>query len=156
MTSNDVLRTLRFILNVNGKEMVRIAGLGGAEVSVTVMEQYLKVEDDPEFKICPQLIFSQFLNGLIYLKRGKDESRPPLQATNKVSNNLVLKKLRVAFALKDEEMIQIFKKGGQTLSKSEFSALFRAENHVNYCECGDQFLRRFFKGLSEKGSVAKK
>ena len=64
-----------------------------------------------------------------------------------LTNNDILKKLRVALQLKDEEIIEICKKADFDVSKSELSALFRREEHPNYKPCGDQFLRNFLNGL---------
>jgi len=64
-----------------------------------------------------------------------------------MTNNDILKKLRVALKLRDEDIIQILKLAEFDVSKSELSALFRAEDHPNYKECGDQILRYFLNGL---------
>jgi uncharacterized protein YehS (DUF1456 family) len=64
-----------------------------------------------------------------------------------LTNNDILKKLRVALALKDDEIIEICKKADFDVSKAELSALFRKEDHPNYKPCGDQFLRNFLNGL---------
>lgn len=64
-----------------------------------------------------------------------------------MTNNDILKKLRVALKLKDEDIIQILNLAGFSLSKSEVNALFRSEEHPNYVECGDQILRNFLNGL---------
>jgi uncharacterized protein YehS (DUF1456 family) len=67
---------------------------------------------------------------------------------SRVTNNLVLKKLRVAFELKDHDLQQIFKDADFAVSKPELSALFRQPGHKNYRACGDQLLRNFLKGLT--------
>ena len=64
-----------------------------------------------------------------------------------MSNNDILKKLRIALNLKDTDIIDILKLADFDISKSELSALFRNEDHRNYKECGDQILRRFLNGL---------
>jgi len=64
-----------------------------------------------------------------------------------MTNNDILKKLRVALKLKDDDIIQILKLAEFSLSKSEVNALFRSEEHPNYKECGDQVLRNFLNGL---------
>ena len=64
-----------------------------------------------------------------------------------MTNNDILKKLRVALKLRDEDIIEILKLVDFEVSKSELSALFRAEDHLNYKECGDQLLRNFLNGL---------
>jgi hypothetical protein len=64
-----------------------------------------------------------------------------------MTNNDILKKLRVALKLRDEDIIQILNLADFAISKSEVNALFRAEDHPNYKECGDQILRYFLNGL---------
>jgi len=64
-----------------------------------------------------------------------------------MTNNDILKKLRIALELKDTDIIDILKLADFELSKPELSALFRKEDHKNYKECGDQLLRRFLNGL---------
>jgi uncharacterized protein YehS (DUF1456 family) len=64
-----------------------------------------------------------------------------------LTNNDILKKLRVALELKDDDIIQILKLVDFEVSKSELSALFRQEGHPNYKPCGDQLLRNFLNGL---------
>ena len=73
-----------------------------------------------------------------------------------MTNNDILKKLRVALKLRDEDIIEILKLVDFEVSKSELSALFRAEDHPNYKECGDQLLRNFLNGLIiyERGPIA--
>lgn len=64
-----------------------------------------------------------------------------------MKNNDILKKLRIALNLKDNDIIEILKLADFEISKAELSALFRKEDHKNYKECGDQILRRFLNGL---------
>jgi uncharacterized protein YehS (DUF1456 family) len=64
-----------------------------------------------------------------------------------LSNNDILKKLRIALVLKDEDIIGILKLAEFDISKSELNALFRNPDHPNYRECGDQLLRNFLNGL---------
>lgn len=64
-----------------------------------------------------------------------------------MSNNEVMKKLRVALSLRDDDIIQIMKLVNFNVSKTELSAIFRKDDHPNYKPCGDQFLRNFLNGL---------
>ena len=64
-----------------------------------------------------------------------------------LTNNDILKKLRVALDLKDDDIIHILSLSDFEVSKSELSALFRKEDHPNYRPCGDQLLRNFLNGL---------
>jgi len=64
-----------------------------------------------------------------------------------LSNNDVFKKIRVAHKLRDDDIIKICKLVNFNLTKSELGAMFRAEDHPKYMECGDQILRNFLNGL---------
>ena len=64
-----------------------------------------------------------------------------------MTNNDILKKLRVALHLRNDEIIEILKLVDFKVSASELGALFRKEDHPNYKECGDQLLRNFLNGL---------
>ena len=149
MINNDVIRSIRYILNISEFKLVEIVKLGGGEITQSAMNTYLKHEDEPGFEECSQKVMSQFLNGLIYFKRGKDENRPPLPS-ELPTNNVVLKKLRVAFELKDNDILEILTQAGFQVSKTELSAFFRKEGHPNYRQVGDQFLRNFLKGLTTR------
>jgi uncharacterized protein YehS (DUF1456 family) len=64
-----------------------------------------------------------------------------------MTNNDILKKLRIALTLKDSDIVDIMKLVDFKVSKSELSAIFRRDDHPKYKECGDQFLRKFLNGL---------
>lgn len=64
-----------------------------------------------------------------------------------MDNNEILKKLRIALELRDDDIIEILRLAEFTISKSELSALFRKEDHPNYKNCGDQIMRNFLRGL---------
>lgn len=106
MNNNDVIRAVRYILNVSEFKLVEIAELGGGKVTQPKINAYLKEEEEPGFELCPQNLMSRFLNGLIIYKRGVDETKPAL-APELPNNNVVLKKLRVAFQLKDDDILEM-------------------------------------------------
>ena len=64
-----------------------------------------------------------------------------------LTNNDIMKKLRVAHKLRDEDIVNICALVDFKVSKSELGAIFRNENHPKYMECGNQFLRNFLNGL---------
>jgi uncharacterized protein YehS (DUF1456 family) len=147
MTHNDVLRSLRHLLNVSDAVLVDIFRLGGREVTRAEVVAFLKVEDEAGYQPCADKAMACFLNGLVTYKRGKQEGRPPPPLEVPVTNNTVLKKLRVAFELTDDDIIALLQRNGLTVSKTELGAFFRRPDHRNYRECGDQFLRNVLKGL---------
>ena len=60
----------------------------------------------------------------------------------------ILKKLRIAFDLKQEDIEALMARSNFKVSSSEIGALFRKAGHDNYRPCGDQLLRNFLKGLT--------
>ncbi|MCG2418698.1 DUF1456 family protein [Aequorivita sp. F47161] len=64
-----------------------------------------------------------------------------------LSNNDIMKKLRVAHKLRDDDIVKICSLVDFAVTKSELGAIFRHESHEKYMECGDQFLRNFLNGL---------
>lgn len=64
-----------------------------------------------------------------------------------MSNNDILKKLRVALHLRNDQIIEILKLVDFKMTASELGSFFRSEDHPNYKPCGDQILRNFLNGL---------
>ena len=148
MIHNDVLRSLRYLLDISDTKMAQITRSNGFKVGDAEMSSYLKKDEDEGFTHCPDETMAHFLDGLVIFRRGRDESRPPVPVELPVTNNIILKKLRVAFELKDDDLHAILKAADFPLSKPELSALFRKVGHTNYRPCGDQLLRNFLKGLT--------
>ncbi|MFK8011698.1 MAG: DUF1456 family protein [Marinicellaceae bacterium] len=95
-----------------------------------------------------------FLDGLIIEKRGTREPPPgqklkplPVQRLN---NNLIFLKLKIAFNLKSDDVLEMLELAEYNISSSELSAFFRKKNHRHYRVCKDQILRKFLKGLQLK------
>ena len=152
MINNDVLRSIRYMLDLSDSMVVDTIHLADPsfEVDAAQVHDFLRKDDEPLFEACPDAVLSRFLDGLIYHYRGRDESQPQRPPEKRITNNIVLKKLRVAFELKDMDMHAIFEDAGFPMSKPELSALFRQPDHKNYRECGDQALRNFLKGLTQR------
>jgi uncharacterized protein YehS (DUF1456 family) len=64
-----------------------------------------------------------------------------------MTNNDILKKLRVALKLTNDDIVDILALVDFKVSKSELGAFFRREDHPKYMECGDQILRNLLNGL---------
>ena len=150
MLSNDILRSLRYALKANKNDMVRILALADMESTSAGFDTWMTREDEEGFVRCPDIILSGFLNGLIYEKRGKDESAPELALERRVNNNTVLKKLRIAFSLKTDDIQAIMTQQNVRVSMPEITAMMRSPDHKNYRECGDQFMRYFLRGLTAR------
>lgn len=64
-----------------------------------------------------------------------------------MSNNDILKKLRVALHLRNDQIVEILQLVNFKVTTAELGAFFRREDHPNYKPCGDQILRNFLNGL---------
>ena len=150
MINNDVLRAIRYMLDLSDGKVVDIVHLADANFAITKddVQGFLKKDEEPGYVECSNHVLALFLDGLVFHRRGKDENLPPRPVEKRVTNNVVLKKLRVAFELKDVDMHQILESAGLPVSKPELSALFRQPGHKNFKLCGDQLLRNFLKGLT--------
>ena len=150
MINNDVLRSIRYMLDFSDARVVEVVHLAdpGFALDKAEIPALLKKEDEAGAVVCSDALLVRFLDGLVLHYRGRDESLPPRPVEGRISNNLVLKKLRVAFQLKDVDMHEIFAAAGFPLGKPEMSALFRQPDHRHYRPCGDQLLRNFLKGLT--------
>lgn len=150
MINNDVLRSIRYMLDLSDIKVVEIAKLTDPTFPIEKadVQAFLRKDDDPDFAECKDGVLAHFLDGLVIYCRGRNDSLPPRPVEKRVTNNVVLKKLRVAFELKDVDMHQVFASAGFPISKPELTALFRQPGHTNYRACGDQLLRNFLKGLT--------
>ena len=148
MITNDVLRRLRFAVRMNDAAMLEMLQLAGVTISREVLQSYFLKDDEPGYVVCPKATLAALLDGMILKYRGPrdDARRPPEPA--ELDNNMVLKKIRIALQLKEDDMIAIMKKADIDLSRNELSALFRKKGQKNYMECMDQFLRNFLSGLA--------
>ena len=149
LTNNDLLRSLRFSLNVHDYGMIAIFALTEVTVTKEQVVAWLKKDEDEGFTPIDDVLMSGFLNGLIIQRRGAKDSGIPEPET-KLNNNIMLRKLKIAFDLKDDDIIALLESADFRLSKSELSAFFRRADHKHYRACQDQVLRYFLRGIQLK------
>ena len=149
MDNNDVLRKIRYVFDFGDDKMIEIFGLAELEVTRAQVSDWLKKEEDPEFKGILDFQLATILNGLITLKLGKKDGPQPV-AEKKLNNNIVFRKLKIALNLRDEDILEIFKLVDLRISKTELSAFFRNPKQSQYKPCKDQFLRNFLHGMQLK------
>jgi len=144
--NNDVLRRIRYIFDFSDTKVMEIFALADAEVTRTQMSDWLKKEDDPAYQECDDIHMQKFLDGLITERRGKKEGAAP-KPVKRLTNNIILRKLKIALDMKDDEVLETMALSSLRISKHELSALFRRKDHKHYRECKDQILRNFLAGL---------
>lgn len=135
--------------------MIALFALAEQAVTREQISSWLKKDDDTDFVSCVDVIFASFLNGLIIEKRGKKEGPKPVPE-KRLNNNIILTKLKIAFNLKAEEIIELLLKENLKIGKAELSAFFRKPEHQHYRLCKDQFLRNFLQGLDSKFHVKRR
>jgi uncharacterized protein YehS (DUF1456 family) len=75
-----------------------------------------------------------------------------------MDNNDILKKLRVALSLRNEDIIKILSLVNFQITKGALGDLFRNPDHPGYVQAQDQVLRNFLNGLIiyKRGEMPKK
>ena len=147
MLNNDVLRSLRYTLNLNDNALLELFHNVEPDLDGATLRSYLASEEDESFVRMDDELMVGFLDSLIVSRRGPSpQPAPPTELP--LTNNTVLKKLRVAFTLQEADLLAILDSVAFTVTKPELSALFRKPDHKNYRLCGDQLLRQFLKGLT--------
>ncbi|RDH86076.1 MAG: DUF1456 domain-containing protein [endosymbiont of Galathealinum brachiosum] len=149
MTNNDILRRIRYTFDFDDSKMMTLLSLEDEPVTREQMSDWLKKDDDPAFQECKDIQLAIFLNNLIDDKRGKKEGAQP-QLEKHLTNNIILKKLKIALNLKDEGILELMELAEFPISKHELSALFRKKGHKNHRVCKDQMLRNFLQGMQKK------
>ncbi len=149
MTNNDILRRIRYALDLHDTTLIELCQLGGHVLKPSLVTALLKKEEDEGFLACSDLVMGAFLNGLIIQKRGPKKNEPDIEEVPlPITNNIILKKLRIALELQEDDLLDILELAECGITKPKLNALFRKEGHKNYRECGNQFLRSFLKGLA--------
>ena len=149
LRNNDILRSIRYTFDFSDAKMTAIFGSVDPQVTRGQIIDWLKKEDEPTFQNCSDRHLAAFLNGLIIEKRGKQEGPPP-EPEQRLTNNLILKKLKIALDLKGEDILAIMALARFHISEHEVSALFRRPDNKHYRLCKDQILRNFLKGVQRK------
>ncbi len=149
MKNNNIFRRLRYVLDYNDLKTIKIFEIAGYKASREQIYKWSKKEEEEEYELMPDYELSNFLNGLIVENRGKSDDKL-LITERKLNNNLILKKLKIALKLNDEDIQEIYKLVNLRVSNNELRAFFRSPTHERYSRCKDQFLRNFLYGLQIK------
>lgn len=154
MNNTDRLVKISNALAFEPLDIVEMFELGGAIISEEDVEHIF--EDNGEKQIKFELL-EAFLDGIIIFNRGErtlesgEEKRKPAEISDpRSSNNVVLKKLKIAFSLSSDDLLNLIRSGGIAISKDKLSALFRKEGHKNYKFCQDMYVEALLRALSEK------
>jgi uncharacterized protein YehS (DUF1456 family) len=149
MTNNDILRRLRYALNLTDLQMAKAIAHTGGESNPAQVKRWLLREDATDFLELSDAGLCRFLDGLIIEKRGPRPDGTTPEPLEFLSTNEVLKKLRIALALREDEVLAIFKRADFVVTKAELGSFFRKEGQRNFSKCPEQVLRKFIQGLGK-------
>jgi len=148
MDNNDIIRRLRYIFDFSDSEMIEIFGHAELKVTREEVSDWLKQDDAESFRNLQDKTLAQFLNGFITFQRGKQDGPIP-KPEDRLNNNLILRKLKIALSLKTDDVLDVFKLAGMPISPHELSAFLRNPKQSQYRLCKDQYLRNFLHGLQK-------
>lgn len=149
MTNSDILKRIRYTFDFDDSKMIELFKLAGYDTDREEVCNWLKQEEDPEWEEITDKELATFLNGFIIEKRGKREGPLP-KPEDPLTNNMILRKLKIALNLKAEQMLYIFSLADRRISKHELSAFFRNPDNKSYEPCMEQYLRNFLSGMQKK------
>lgn len=151
MDNNEILLRIQTIFKYDISKLISIFALANLEVTTEQLNAWLSepYAEDSEFVDLEDEELAAFLNGFITERRGKKDG-VQAKAEDYLTNNIILKKLRIALDLKSEEILEILELAEMPISKYELTAFFRREDHKNYRNCKNNVLRAFFDGVKQK------
>ncbi|MEA1953238.1 MAG: DUF1456 family protein [Campylobacterota bacterium] len=149
MKTNDILYKIKKALSLTQEEILEVYKLVDYSIDASQLDSLLKRKQDKTFKICTYEELGLFLDGLVIFKRGPSPKKNDANEMIELTNNLILKKLRITLELKEPEIEIIFSLGDVTLTKQQLASLFRKENHKNFKICSDELLMAFLDGMDE-------
>lgn len=159
MNNNDVIIRLRYALNLTNKQIEAIFKEGGVTVTDSDLDTIL-TRQDPEEKFDAFLSshdLEAFLNGLVIDKRGHRKDKdgnivpPTFDIKNaKLVNNVTIKKIKIAMSYMSDDIQELMKLAGDSISNGELSAILRRPDHRNYREAGDRYVRKMLAGMGKK------
>ncbi|HIC78358.1 MAG TPA: DUF1456 family protein, partial [Sulfurovum sp.] len=104
MQINDILFKIKTALSLDNEAIIKAYTLVEYEMSQERLTDILKKRQDKGYAEATYEELGLFLDGLILLKRGKASTTKDEDEVFELTNNLILKKLRVALELKEAEL----------------------------------------------------
>jgi uncharacterized protein YehS (DUF1456 family) len=149
MKINDILFKIKTALSLENARLLEAYALLEYEMSKEHLNNILKKHQDKGYEEATYEELGIFLDALVTLKRGPSDKTQDEDEVVELTNNLILKKIRVAMELKEVELVIIFALAEVTLTKRQIGSLFRKEGCKNFKACSDELLMAFLDGLDE-------
>ncbi|NRB37082.1 MAG: DUF1456 family protein [Pseudomonadales bacterium] len=153
MTNNELLHKLKQILDYDDQQMLDVFTATDFATDIEQVSGWVKSHGDATHSKVEDKILATFLNGLINQLRGKKDGPQPV-AEDELSHNAKLMKLKIAFNLQGDELLELFELAELSFSKHEVSAFFRKPGSKHFRPCKDDTLRAFITGLAVKRNSA--
>ena len=148
ISTNEILYRIKKSLKLSMEEILEAYKLEGYKMDGVHLDALLKRRQENDFQLCSYEELGVFLDGLVTLKRGASPKKDDAEVVE-LTNNLILKKLRIALKLKEAETEIIFGLAEIELTKQQLASLFRKESHKNFKPCSSELLMSFLEGLDE-------
>ena len=149
MTNNDVLRRLRYTLSLSDDAAGQLFALGGQLATAEEVDLWTRPDDDPARVEMTDYALATFLNGLIVERRGQRPDKP-LVAERELTNNGILRKLKIAFDWRTQDVQALVALAGKSIGQAEVTAFFRRPGTRQYRVMQDQYLRWVLTGLQRR------
>jgi uncharacterized protein YehS (DUF1456 family) len=146
MSNKELLMVIIKKLHISYEEVNKIFKLGNVTDEDAISNVLTECENET---------LEGFLNGFIVYKRGPKEDKPgidkkvPLSIKGREStNNVVFKKLKIAFSLTNDDIVEIFESSKVRISKNDLTMFLRKEGHKHYRNLDDNYLKIFMDGVN--------
>jgi len=149
MQINDILFKIKTALSLDNSQIIEAYRLADYEMSEARLKAISKRRLDKGYEEATYEELGVFLDGLVLLKRGPSDKVADDNEAVPLTNNLILKKIRVAMELKEPELVILFALAEVELTKRQIGSLFRKEGTKNFKACSDELLMAFLDGLDE-------
>lgn len=149
MGNNEVLRALKDIFSMDNDKIIDFFMIMDHPLSPEKLNQWLANEKEDNYLELEDSELSTFLNGVIGGLRGQKEGPLP-EPDKKMTNNLILKKLKIALDLQNEDVLDLFESVEVNINKYELTGFLRKPDHKNYRPFKNQELRAFLQALKHQ------
>ena len=150
MKTNAIFKKIIQAFSLDIPYVQTLLNVSGIELGEQQIAKLLKGEGEGGFKSMPDYVLAIFLNNFINERRGRTaDGEEPINKRQKLSNNDVLKKLRVAFNLHEQDVRDVLSLATIELTKSDLSALFRKPGNSHFKACDDELLFDFIEALGQ-------
>ena len=147
MLHNNHLKKLKHIFELEDTNVLEVLQIIKPDTSLQTVESYLSDQSADNFLSLGHEDMRAFLDGLIISSRGESEKGIPKPDGADLSNNDILKKLRIALNLLEEDIYDVFDTGNLALGPTELKGIFHKAGHKSFKPCTDQMLKSFLEGL---------